>query len=176
VLEDDPVACSLCKYRGYADCAELALRGELDITDRAELSSRLAAVVPDGPWLIVDLTNLAYMDCSSLGVLLGARERARLAGGDVLLAGPRGAVARVLLLTGRHRVFPVFPSLGAAAFSAELAAFGTRLAADGAGKSPTAATQGMVTVAGTVAARADRGDGEQDQRLTATVTATAANG
>jgi anti-anti-sigma factor len=57
------------------------------------LSSRLAAVVSCGPWVIVDLANLAYIDCSSLGVLAGAREQAQLAGDDVLLAGPRGVVA-----------------------------------------------------------------------------------
>jgi len=38
--------------------------------------------------VIVDLADLAFIDCSSLGVLAGARERARLAGGDVLLNPP----------------------------------------------------------------------------------------
>jgi len=128
VLEDDPVACSLVSTRDYAGCAVLALRGDLDISDRAELSSRLAAVVSCGPWVIVDLTNLAYIDCGSLGVLVDARERAQLAGGDVLLAGPRGAVAWMLLLTGRAGEFSVFPSVGVAAFSAGLAAIGIRLA------------------------------------------------
>ena len=146
------MACSFVSTRGYADCAVLAARGELDITDRAKLASRVAAVMSCGPWVIVDLTNLAYIDCSSLGVLVGARERAQLAGGDVLLAGPRGAVARVLLLTGRDRVFSVFPSVGVAAFSAGLAAFGIRLAADGAGESLAAATEGTVPAAGTVTA------------------------
>jgi anti-anti-sigma factor len=109
VLEDDPVACSFVSTRDYAGCAVLALRGDLDTSDRAELSSRLAAVASCGPWVIVDLTNLAYMDCGSLGVLAAVRERARLAGGDVLLAGPRGAVAWMLLLTGRAGEFSVFP-------------------------------------------------------------------
>jgi anti-anti-sigma factor len=149
VLEDDPVACSFVSTRNYADSVVLALRGELDISDQAELSSRLAAVVSCGPWVIVDLTNLAYIDCSSLGVLAGARERAQLAGGDVLLAGPRGAVARLLLLlTGRAGEFSAFPSVGVAAFSTGLAAIGTRLAADGAGESLVAANEAMVTAAG----------------------------
>jgi anti-sigma B factor antagonist len=152
VLEDDPVACSFVSTRDYAGCAVLALRGDLDISDRAELSSRLAAMVSCGPWVIVDLTNLAYIDCGSLGVLVGARERAQLAGGDVLLAGPRGAVAWMLLLTGRAREFSVFPSVGVAAFGARLAAIGTRLATDSAGESLTAATEKMVTATGTVTA------------------------
>jgi anti-sigma B factor antagonist len=152
VLEDDPVACSFVSTRDYAGCAVLALRGDLDISDRAELSSRLAAMVSCGPWVIVDLADLAYIDCGSLGVLVDARERAQLAGGDVLLAGPRGAVAWMLLLTGRAVGFSVFPSVGVAAFSAGLAAIGTRLAAEGAGESLAAATEAMVTAAGTVTA------------------------
>jgi anti-sigma B factor antagonist len=131
VLEDDPVACSFAITRGYAGCAVLAVRGELDIRDRAELSSRLAALVSCGPWVIIDLADLTFIDCSSLGVLVGARERAQLAGGDMLLAGPRGMVARLLQLTGRDTVFSVFPSVGVAAFSAGLAAIGSRLVADG---------------------------------------------
>jgi len=81
--------------------------------------------------VIVDLADLACIDRGSLGVLVVAGERAQQAGGDVLLAGPRGAVAQ-LLLTGRAGEFSVFPSVGVAAFSAGLAAIGTRLAADGA--------------------------------------------
>jgi hypothetical protein len=67
----------------------------------------------------------------------------------VLLAGPRGMVARLLLLTARDTAFSVFPSVGVAAFSAGLATIGTGLAAT------------------------DHGDGDQDQLMTAMVTATA---
>src|ERR1700759_3909283 len=106
-----PVACSFASTRDYAGCAVLALRGELDLNDRAELSSRLAAAVSSGPWVIAGLAELDYVDCSSLGVLVGAREQAQLAGGDVVLAGPRGVVARMLLLTGRAEEFSGFPSV-----------------------------------------------------------------
>jgi anti-sigma B factor antagonist len=143
------VACSFVSTRGYADCAVLALRGELDISDRAELSSRLAAAVSCGPWVIVDLANLAWIDCGSLWVLAGAREQAQLAGGDMLLAGPRGVVARMLLLTDRAGEFSVFPGVGVAAFSAGLAAFGLRLAAARRRESLAAATEGMVMAAAT---------------------------
>ena len=61
-------------------------------------------------------------------------------------------MARLLLLTGRDGVFSVFPSVGVAAFSAALEAFGTRLAAASVRESLTAATEGMVAEAGTRAA------------------------
>ena len=141
------MACAYVSVPGYAGCTVLALRGELDITDAAELSSQLTAVMSGQPWVIVDLTELAFIDCGSLQVLAGARERAQLTGGDVLLAGPRGEVARLLLLTGWARVFPVFPGVGVAGFSAGLAAFSSRLAASRAGESVVAAAAGMATVA-----------------------------
>jgi anti-anti-sigma factor len=111
---------------GFPGCAVLALRGELDISNADELSSRLAEAMSRELSLVVDLAGLEFMDCSSLGVLAGARERARQAGGDVLLAGPRGVAARVLALTGQDKVFSVFPAVGPAAFSVGLGALGAR--------------------------------------------------
>ncbi len=146
------MACAFVNTPDYVGCAVLALRGELDLSDRTELSSRFAAVVSCRPWVIADLADLSYIDCSSLGILAGVREQAQLAGGDVLLAGPHGMVARLLLLTRRAGEFSVFPSVSVAAFSAGLAAFGIRLAAAKRRESVAAATEGMETAAGTRAA------------------------
>jgi len=142
------LTCSVVGMPGYAGCAVLALRGELDITDAEGLSSRLADVVSGEPWVIVNLADLAFIDCRSFRVLAGARDLARAAGGDVLLAGPRGEAARMLVLTGWDEVFSVFPGVGLAAFSAGLAAFSGRLVASRAGESLGVATEGMVTAAG----------------------------
>jgi anti-anti-sigma factor len=122
-----------------AGVAVLALRGELDFTDTQVLSSWLTDIVSREPWVILDLAGLEFIDCGSCRVLAGARDLARLAGGDVLLAGPRGVVARVLMLTGWAEVFSVFPVVGLAAFSAGLSALGGRLAAASAGESAAAA-------------------------------------
>jgi anti-sigma B factor antagonist len=129
------VAYSVLSMPGYTGCAVLALGGELDITDGERLSSQLAAVVAREPWVIVDLAGLAFIDCSSFRVLAGARDLARAAGGDVLLAGPRGSVARLLMLTGWGVAFPVFPSVELAASSARLAAFGGRRTVPSVGES-----------------------------------------
>jgi anti-sigma B factor antagonist len=145
------VACSYVRVPGYAGCGVLALSGELDISDAAELSAQLTAVISDEPWVIVDLADLAFIDCSSLGVLASARACARLAGGDVLLAGPCRSVARLLLLTRWGREFPVFSSVGLAGFSAGLAAFSSKLEASQAGASAAAAVDGMVTQTGSPA-------------------------
>jgi anti-anti-sigma factor len=138
------LVCSFTSTDDFPDCGVLALRGELDVTIAAELSAELAGLMSRERWVIVDLAGLSFIDCSSLGVLAGARRQARTAGGDVLLAGPRGVVARVLALTGRDQVFPVFPGVGPAAFSAGLAAFSARLAGRAGG-----GVEGMVMAAAT---------------------------
>jgi len=142
----DPLSFSIVRVPDYAGFAVLAFRGELDITDAQVLSSRLADIVSREPWVIVDLTELEFVDCGSCRLLAGARDLARRAGGDVLLAGPRGAVARILVLTGWAEVFSVFPGVELAAFSAGLSALGGRLAAAGAGE-PAAAEQGYLGAA-----------------------------
>jgi anti-anti-sigma factor len=59
----------------------VALRGELDVTDAAELPRVLSAAAAPGSRVIVDLTGLTFMDRSSLGTLISARRQALEAGG-----------------------------------------------------------------------------------------------
>jgi len=84
-------------YRGYA---VVVLRGELDTTDAKDTAAAVAALAAGGQQLIIDLENLDFIDCHAAGALLGARETARKAGGDVLLAAPHGPVLRLLTLLG----------------------------------------------------------------------------
>src|ERR1700744_5536472 len=142
------MACSFVTVPDYGGCAVLAVRGELDIAAAAELSSQLMAVMFAKSWVIVDLAELAFIDCVALEVLADARKRARLAGGDVLVAGPRKEVTRLLQLTGWAQMFSVFPSVGPAGFSAGLAAFSARHAASRAGRPRAAAAPEMAAAAG----------------------------
>jgi anti-anti-sigma factor len=74
----------------------VALAGELDTTDAVTAAAEVAALAPGGGQLIVDLEGLEFIDCHAVRALLGVRQ----AGGDVLLAAPRGAVLRLLTLIG----------------------------------------------------------------------------
>ena len=80
------------------------LRGELDIANAADLGAVLSEAVARNPHVIADLSDLTFIDCASLGVLVRARTRARGAGGDLVLALP--------FLAG---VFPVDASVDEAA-------------------------------------------------------------
>jgi anti-sigma B factor antagonist len=99
---------STVEYDGHAVAA---LRGELDVTEAAGVAAALAAIVVRYPNLVIDLTGLEFIDCCGLRALNEAREQARRAGGDLLLAAPQRLVRRLLGLTGLADVFSVHASL-----------------------------------------------------------------
>lgn len=91
----------------YGGWAVVAATGELDAYSAPVLRARLRDIIDGGqPFVVVDLSNVRFVDAAGLGVLVAALKRARVAGGDVrLVAGSR--LARLLELTGLHRVFRV---------------------------------------------------------------------
>jgi anti-sigma B factor antagonist len=82
-----------------AGCVIVALRGELDVgTAAGGLSALTALTALAGTRVVVDLAELAFMDCYCLGEIRAVRARARRAGGDLVLADPQPAVLRLLVL------------------------------------------------------------------------------
>lgn len=96
----------------------VALRGELDVADAAGVAAVLTEFAARERQVIVDLEGLQFIDSSGLAALVRAREHARHAGGDLLLAAPQQQVLRVLTLTRLIDVFPVHACVEEAAHSA----------------------------------------------------------
>ena len=96
----------------------VALRGELDLVDAADVAAALAAAVAREPRIIVDLAGLEFIDCSGVAALARGRRHARQAGGDLLLAAPQQRVLRVLAITRLAGEFSVHASVEEAAGSA----------------------------------------------------------
>lgn len=94
----------------------VTLRGECDLNNADILRERLLALLDDGQahCVILDLTNLIFIDSSGLTALVVADRRARALGGALVLAGARKIVARVLSLTALDRHFPVYASVAEA--------------------------------------------------------------
>lgn len=107
------------RTRVCGDHIVVALCAELDI---CEAAVTIAAIAGRGPGrehcVIVDLQALEYIDCAALRALARAQQRARQAGGEVLLAAPTGTLARVLDLTGLGEVLGVHASVASAVASA----------------------------------------------------------
>src|ERR1700735_770591 len=98
------------------DVTVVSLRGELDIQDARALRACLGDIRWHGrPRSIIDLTRLTFIDCACLDVLVWHACEMRIQGGKVELAGPQGAVRRILSVTGLLTAFEVHDTVGQAA-------------------------------------------------------------
>ena len=93
----------------------VVLRGELDVADAAKVAGSLAVVAASGRTVIVDLEGLEFIDSSGLAALVRARQHARAAGSDLLLAAPQRQVLRILAITRLIDVFAVHACVDEAA-------------------------------------------------------------
>ena len=87
----------------------LKLVGPLLLTTLFELRDTLRATT--APLLILDLTEVPYMDSAGLGVLVNAHVSCVNRGRRLALAGPADRVRTLLAVTHVDRVLAVFPSL-----------------------------------------------------------------
>jgi len=82
--------------------------GELDMHTGPLLAERLEGVVEQGPdTVVVEMTQLTFMDSSGLSVLLGAHKSLAERGGSLILAGPNQYILKTLDITGLTDVLPV---------------------------------------------------------------------
>lgn len=91
----------------------ITLHGEVDLDAAGAVGQAvrqsLDSDVP--PVLLVDLTDVTFMDSSGLNALIRANQSTGEAGGAVHLVAPQETVARVLQLTGVDQVMAVHPDL-----------------------------------------------------------------
>jgi anti-sigma B factor antagonist len=87
----------------------VSLRGELDICGSSALQAYFSELGrqtrPRG--VVADLTGLAFIDCGCLTVLVRHCQDIKSDGGSFALAGPHGAVHRILAVTGLLNWFDV---------------------------------------------------------------------
>jgi anti-anti-sigma factor len=85
----------------------VALRGEIDLAAKDELWRVFSTAVTPGRHLVVDLTEVSFMDSSGIEALCMARRRALGAGGAVSLRNPSPVVMRTLEITGVDSLFVI---------------------------------------------------------------------
>ena len=91
--------------------------GELDLALAPRLEHAIAGEIRRGHrHLVIDLTAATFMDCASVGTLLGAIAPLRTEpDATVVLAGPKGIVKRLLDLLQLGRMFDIVPDADQAA-------------------------------------------------------------
>lgn len=87
--------------------------GELDAYTVASFRDALSEL-SDQPRVVIDLSEVPFMDSAGLGALIGGIRRAREHGGEVAVACSRPTLTRLLHTTGFDRIVPVTETLEAA--------------------------------------------------------------
>lgn len=85
---------------------EVVVRGDIDMAGGPILDAALTALAPTGS-IVIDLTEVAFIDSSGLRSLLSAVRSARDRDAAVLLRGIRPEVARLLAITGTADQFTI---------------------------------------------------------------------
>jgi anti-anti-sigma factor len=98
------------------------LCGELDIASAPGLRERLLACLSRQTpnYLVLDLSELEFIDSSGIAVLVNTERRARLLGCALVLVAPQAPVSRVLQICGLNHHFLIFETIGALAGNGNL--------------------------------------------------------
>ena len=93
------------------DCSEhlhyklLHLTGEVDLSNSSEVRACLLKILDDGDSVIVDFSDLQYIDSSGMATLVEALNIANKKGLTLTIAAANGAPKQVLELTRLTQVF-----------------------------------------------------------------------
>jgi anti-sigma B factor antagonist len=90
--------------------AIVTLRGEVDILTVDQVRVALSEALATRPLeIVVDLTDLTFIDSTGLGALIFGFQRARDAGVRFRLARPTRSVRQILVLSGLLEVVELMP-------------------------------------------------------------------
>lgn len=96
---------------GYTICRPV---GELDAFTVSQFRQALGQLAST-PRLLIDMSEVPFVDSAGLGALIGGIRRARELGGDVAVACSRPTLTRLLRTTGFDRIVTVAETVEQAA-------------------------------------------------------------
>ena len=90
----------------------LTVTGEVDLASSPELDTAIIAAIESGATsVVVDLTDVSFMDSSGLGVIVRGLKRCREADKDLDLVIINERVLKVFGITGLDQVIPIHDSI-----------------------------------------------------------------
>jgi anti-anti-sigma factor len=110
----------------------VVISGEMDIATSPELTSRLATVRgPERYQVLVDLSQLTFMDSTGIKSLISSAKEVESRGGRLVVFAPTANVQRVFDIVHFADVVPIADSLDAAISQAQQSRHGTAGALEG---------------------------------------------
>ena len=87
------------------------VRGDLDARVAADLKEGINNKIEDGNnWLLINLSDVPYMDSAGLGVLVSGLKNTNRKNGDLRVYGLQPDVKNIFELTRLNKVFQIFDS------------------------------------------------------------------
>ena len=83
--------------------------GEIDIYTTPQFKEAVSAAIDENkPAIIINMTQVTYMDSSGFGTLLSATKRLRPLDGALYLSGCNDSIQRMLQITRLNTIFGVY--------------------------------------------------------------------
>jgi anti-sigma B factor antagonist len=99
-------------HNGYV---VVSVEGEVDVYTAPQLREQLIQLIDQGYHrVVVDLSQVEFLDSTGLGVLVGGLRRSRGRDGDLALVCTEPRIMKVFQVTGLTKVFTIAPSIEAA--------------------------------------------------------------
>ena len=92
----------------------VSLSGEIDVAAAPAVRERLEAAADRADALVVDLTQVTFIDSTALGVLIGIHKQCSASGTSIRLAVSEPRILKVFEITGLTDLFSISPSLAEA--------------------------------------------------------------
>jgi anti-sigma B factor antagonist len=108
------IAMSQVVQAAGSDCAVYRFVGELDALTAPRLRQVLAGMV-SSPKVVIDLSEVVFIDSTGLNALVGGIRRIRECGGGVAVSSSSPQVRRLLTLTGFDKIVLLADSVDEAA-------------------------------------------------------------
>ncbi|RLD00603.1 MAG: anti-anti-sigma factor [Chloroflexi bacterium] len=90
----------------------IELSGEIDVSCAPQLKALLQGLMDEEKnQLLVDLTQVPFMDSTALGIFISAFKRTRQVGGGVKFANPQADLRKVFSLTQTDKLLTIFDSV-----------------------------------------------------------------
>ncbi len=91
--------------------AVVEIKGRLDSKTTADLEQKVLGILDsDMQGLLVDMSDLDYINSSGLRVLVMAYQRLKKSGGKLAISGTKDYIMEVFEIAGYHRLFNLFPN------------------------------------------------------------------
>jgi anti-sigma B factor antagonist len=86
----------------------IAVRGEIDLFTAPDLKQALTEAIEGGAHRVVlDLSEVSFLDSTALGVLIGAVKRLRSRSGALAIVNTDASIAKTFAITGLDQIFTI---------------------------------------------------------------------